>query len=300
MEKLAVMAAESNPTAVRNEQPGKPRVLLVDDNDSDSVRDSLGLIMEYNDFEVIAVASVKDALQVITTQNFDVLLTDLHMPGAGDGLTLVSAMRHSNPHAVTIIFSGYPEMKEAAAAILMQADEILVKPLDPRTLVETIRERLRRGVKSVRSVENVANILERETQSTIQDWLLRVELEPQIITVPLSYKERSGHLPQMFSDLVSRLRHPLPLGTRALVSPAAARHGLVRRQQGYTAAMIVEESRMLQVSIFQTLQNNLPHVDFSLLLVDVMAIADEVDSQLAQAMAAYISESEIDELPIQG
>ncbi len=298
MEKLVVMTAESNPTAVRNEQPGKPRVLLVDDNDS--VRDSLGLIMEYNDFEVIAVASVKDALQVITTQNFDVLLTDLHMPGAGDGLTLVSAMRHSNPHAVTIIFSGYPEMKEAAAAILMQADEILVKPLDPRTLVETIRERLRRGVKSVRSVENVANILERETQSTIQDWLLRVELEPQIITVPLSYKERSGHLPQMFSDLVSRLRHPLPLGTRALVSPAAARHGLVRRQQGYTAAMIVEESRMLQVSIFQTLQNNLPHVDFSLLLVDVMAIADEVDSQLAQAMAAYISESEIDELPIQG
>ena len=41
---------------------------------------------------------------------------------------------------------------------------------------------------------------------------------------------------------------------------------------------------MLQVSIFQALQNNLQAVDFSLLLVDVMAIADEVDSQLAQAM----------------
>jgi len=55
--------------------------------------------------------------------------------------------------------------------------------------------------------------------------------------------------------------------------------------------MLVEESRMLQVSIFQTLQNNLSTVDFSLLLVDVMAIADEVDSQLAQAMASYIAES---------
>jgi hypothetical protein len=54
--------------------------------------------------------------------------------------------------------------------------------------------------------------------------------------------------------------------------------------------MLVEESRMLQVSIFQTLQNNLSTVDFSLLLVDVMAIADEVDSQLAQAMASYIAE----------
>jgi hypothetical protein len=54
--------------------------------------------------------------------------------------------------------------------------------------------------------------------------------------------------------------------------------------------MLVEESRMLQVSIFQTLQNNLRTVDFSLLLLDVMAIADEVDSQLAQSMASYIAE----------
>jgi hypothetical protein len=61
--------------------------------------------------------------------------------------------------------------------------------------------------------------------------------------------------------------------------------------------MMVEESRMLQVSIFQTLQNNLFRVDFSLLLVGVMAIADEVDSQLAQAMTSYISESNLDLLP---
>jgi hypothetical protein len=38
------------------------------------------------------------------------------MPHAGDGLTVVSAMRNSNPKAITFIFSGYPEMNEAAAA----------------------------------------------------------------------------------------------------------------------------------------------------------------------------------------
>jgi len=62
--------------------------------------------------------------------------------------------------------------------------------------------------------------------------------------------------------------------------------------------MMVEESRMLQVSIFQTLQNNLRGVDFSLLLVDVMAIAEEVDSQLAQAMTSYVAESKLDMLPV--
>jgi hypothetical protein len=51
--------------------------------------------------------------------------------------------------------------------------------------------------------------------------------------------------------------------------------------------MIVEESRMLQVSIFHTLQNNLSVVDFSLLLIDIMAIADEVDSQLKQTIMSF-------------
>jgi hypothetical protein len=145
--------------------------------------------------------------------------------------------------------------------------------------------------------ENVATILELSTQSTIDDWLLRAELDPHFIGVPLNAAERCSHLPQLFRDLVFRLRNPLPLGTSALVSPSATSHGLLRRKQGYSAAMMVEESRMLQVSIFQTLQDNLFRVDFSLLLVGVMTIADEVDSQLAQAMTSYISESKVDLLP---
>jgi hypothetical protein len=51
--------------------------------------------------------------------------------------------------------------------------------------------------------------------------------------------------------------------------------------------MLVEESRILQVSIFTTLQNNLRSVDFSTVLLDVITIADELDSQLKQAMLSY-------------
>jgi CheY-like chemotaxis protein len=272
-----------------------PRILLVDDNEH--VRSSLGMVLRHSGFTVVSAGNVADALKAIGAQVFDVLLSDLHMPGAGDGLTVVSAMRHSHPRAVTIILSGYPEMKEAAAAILLQADEILVKPMAVDELVKTIKTGLTRGVPVTHTAERVANILEHESGVAIAAWLGRVDCEPDIITVHLSNEERCAHLPQLFRDLVTRLRHPLPLGTRALVSPAAAAHGLLRREQGYTAAMMVEESRMLQVSIFQTLQDNLHKVDFSLLLLDVMAIADEVDSQLAQAMAAYISEAKADEKP---
>jgi hypothetical protein len=45
---------------------------------------------------------------------------------------------------------------------------------------------------------------------------------------------------------------------------------------------------VLQVSIFNTLQNNLRTVDFSKVLLDVITIADEVDSQLKQAMLCYV------------
>ena len=90
--------------------------------------------------------------------------------------------------------------------------------------------------------------------------------------------------------LIHRLRVPRTLGTKH-VSQAAVEHGKNRRLQGYSVAMIVEESRILQVSIFQTLQHNLSTVDFSLLLIDVMTIADEVDSQLKQAIVSFTADA---------
>ena len=45
---------------------------------------------------------------------------------------------------------------------------------------------------------------------------------------------------------------------------------------------------ILQVTLFGTLQKNLSVLDFSLLLPDVMTIADEVDSQLTQVMESYM------------
>lgn len=61
--------------------------------------------------------------------------------------------------------------------------------------------------------------------------------------------------------------------------------------------MIVEESRMLQVSVFQTLQKKPTRIHFSVLLTEVMTIADEIDSQLSHAMTSYVADSARDRLP---
>src|SRR5579884_3957712 len=122
------------------------RILLVDDNEL--VRTTLSAVLTHNHYEVTTAASVNEALRYISTEKFDVLLSDLHMPGAGDGFTVVSAMRHTNPEAVTLVFTGYPALQEAMNAILLQADEILVKPMDVAAIAALIRTKLqKRGVR---------------------------------------------------------------------------------------------------------------------------------------------------------
>jgi hypothetical protein len=137
------------------------------------------------------------------------------------------------------------------------------------------------------SVESVADILERELQPVIQDWLARVEQESDLENIPLNFEERTGHLPQLIRDVVARLR--LDAGTKAPVSEAASTHGDLRHKQGYTVAMAVEESRLLQVSIFSMLHKNVKRLAFDALLPDIVTIADEVDAQLKQQMLRFMA-----------
>jgi ActR/RegA family two-component response regulator len=274
---------------LESEKTSLTKILLVDDDEL--VSETLKTILEMNQFHVSVAGNVVEALHLIDTQTFDALLSDLHMPGAGDGLTVISAMRHKHPDTITLLFTGYPALKEAMDAILLQADEILVKPMPIPEIISLIRDRVsKRGGRRLSNTERVATILERDSLLTIANWLSAVKTDDELSTIPLSDAQRNGHLPQLICELVSRLRVPRPLGTKQ-ASAAAVTHGIIRHTQGYSVPMIVEESRILQVSIFNTLQNNLNTVDFSLLLVDVMTIADEVDSQLKQTIISFTEEA---------
>jgi CheY-like chemotaxis protein len=273
-----------------------PTILLVDDDEI--IRLTLSTLLIHEGFDVSIAESVSDALTLISSRSFDVLLSDLHMPGAGDGLTVVSAMRHANPKAATMLLSSFPEMEAAAQAILLQVDEILVKPMELSALVKAITRRLSDGPSSPTIVETVAAILERSASECIEEWFEEVQRDAKLVKVSLSRQQRTGHLPQVFRDLVARLISDYPIGSRGPLSAAAAEHGVNRRRAGYSASMLVEESRILQVCIFHTLQKNLANINFSILLYQVMTIADEVDSQLRQAMDCYVSEAAMDALPV--
>ncbi|HTZ57861.1 MAG TPA: response regulator [Acidobacteriaceae bacterium] len=266
------------------------RILLVDDDEL--VRMALTGFLEQSGFAVTSAANVSEALKLISgTETYDVLLSDLHMPGAGDGLTVVSAMRHVNPKAVTLLLSAFPEMSSAVMAILQQADEILVKPMEMNSLVRIIRERVASGPNRRSDVETVAAILERFTAGTIREWYQRVESEPSLMAVPMTCEERCAQFPILFRDLVLRLNSEQTASAKLLTSSGAAEYGASRFRHGYSASMLADEFRALQLSIFHTLQRNLARIDPSILLSAVMTIADELNAQLSRALKAYAEQT---------
>jgi DNA-binding NtrC family response regulator len=116
------------------------RVLFVDDDEA--IRVMMIATLERKGFDVVPAASVTEALKLVITESFDVLITDLHMPNPSDGFAVITAMRHCQPDALTLLVSGYPDVKSAMDAILLEADDIIVKPFAAGKLAEMVHERL--------------------------------------------------------------------------------------------------------------------------------------------------------------
>ena len=233
---------------------------------------------------------VTDALKQIADQRFDVLITDLHMPEAGDGFAVVTAMRHSQPDALTLVVSDFPDVQKALNAVLLQADEVLVKPFDAKRLAGLMDQHHVTSLPSPRPAkEAVASILDRDATILMARWLERVEQVTELVAHPVSKEARVRYLPEMIRSITARLRGNRGIEVADCATPAAVAHGQCRYRQGYSAPLIVQESRLLQVSIFETIQRNLSTVDFTSVLPDIMIIADEVDCQLKQTISSFLT-----------
>jgi DNA-binding NtrC family response regulator len=167
------------------EQASQPRILLVDDDPV--IGETLKAVLEMHEFEVIGAGNVVDALHIIDTQAFDVLLSDLHMPSAVDGLTVMSAMRHKHPDAIALLLTGSPAVKDTMDAILLQADEILVKPMPIDEMVALIRDRLAKRVeRRVSNAKRAASLLERGALPNVANRLFAFKSDDELPPIRLS------------------------------------------------------------------------------------------------------------------
>src|SRR4051812_36072612 len=181
------------------------KLLFVDDEPT--IRLTLPRILEMHEFDVRAAANVPDALALIHSEKFDVLLSDLNIGEPSDGFTVVSAMRRVQPEALTIIITGYPAFETALEAIRGQVDDYLVKPADTEELIETIRYKLLNRSRNVPAQRHrVARVLEDNVGSIIARYVEQLRKRPEIPTRGLSDAEIRNSLPRVLQEVVRDLQ----------------------------------------------------------------------------------------------
>src|SRR5438270_12906181 len=125
------------------------------------IRRTLPEILRREGFEVTVAATVPEALEHIQREPFDILISDLNIGEPGDGFTVVSAMRRSQPDAATFILTGFPDFDTALKAIRSQVDDYLVKLASPPHLLEKINDALahRAAPKRHRATHRVSYVI---------------------------------------------------------------------------------------------------------------------------------------------
>lgn len=263
-----------------------PRLLFVDDEDV--IRITLSAILSKHGFEVSTAATVAEALQKITSQTFDVLLSDLNIGNPGDGLTVVSAMRRTQPQAVTMILTGYPAFETALEAIRQQVDDYVVKPADVPALVNSIQSRLAAPPEKrhVPPSKRVAMILQEHQERIAQLWLSAVEREDALSRVKLDRGQRLGYAKAVLEELIRSAQTYTGEGTVRYQSSGFDRG---RDLEGYTPVMMLTEFCLLRRVVSQVVQENLLAVNLSYLVPDLARVNESLDDQ-AQAALVTLSE----------
>ena len=128
----------------------KPNLLIVDDEEH--TRNGLELALE-DEFEVFCASSAKEAQIALKEEDFNVVLTDLRMPGDSGMSVIDQAIRHrSNP--LCIMMTAYGEVDVAVEAMKRGAFDFLPKPVN----LEQLELLIKRGLKE-RNLEKENNIL---------------------------------------------------------------------------------------------------------------------------------------------
>jgi len=121
----------------------KPLRILIADDDLPSRENLLELLGEEG-YEVRAVADGNQAIEVFLAEPFDLLMTDLKMPGL-DGLELIRLIRKIHPDCVPIVVTGYGTIDSAVEAMKLGAFDYLTKPLRNDLVKLTIEKALAYG-----------------------------------------------------------------------------------------------------------------------------------------------------------
>lgn len=118
------------------------RVLVVDDEAF--IQQLIGEVLRTEGYDVTAVSNAEEALPIALREPFDLVLTDVDLPGL-DGLELIGQLRANDPNLTTMVVTGHGSLELALQALQVGAQGFILKPFPIENLRQTVRETLEKG-----------------------------------------------------------------------------------------------------------------------------------------------------------
>lgn len=207
------------------------RLLIVDDHAV--VREGLKQIFSDTSDLVVAdeASSAEEAINKIIENNYDVILTDISMPGRG-GLELLQEIKEINPELRVLILSMHPEQQYALRALKAGASGYLTKNTPPEELIKAIRK-IAQGRRYITETvsEQMADDLSKDTSKPLHETLS--DREYQTMRLIASGKTVSGIAKELslsvktVSTYRSRILVKMNMKNNAAITYYAIKQGLV-------------------------------------------------------------------------
>ncbi len=122
----------------------KHRILVVDDELL--IRDLLYDFFITQDWDITVAESGQRAIDYLKNQEFDIVLTDLKMPGI-DGMDLTGRIRNLYGDLPIVIMTGYPSLDSALEALRHKVDDYIIKPFNINQLFKVVEKAVESGRK---------------------------------------------------------------------------------------------------------------------------------------------------------
>jgi len=131
------------------EEP-KTSILVVDDEKI--IHESCGRILREEGYEVETALSGQEALQKLKRKRYDLVLTDIRMPGM-DGIETLEKMKREVPDITVVMFTGYSSVETARSSMKLGALDYLQKPFTPEELLAVVKKAIEKEMSAQKKRE---------------------------------------------------------------------------------------------------------------------------------------------------
>jgi CheY-like chemotaxis protein len=265
------------------------RILFVDDEPS--LRLTMPAILREHGYEVASVGTVSEALTQIASAQFDILISDLNIGQAGDGFTVVSAMRRTQPTCITLILTGYPGFDSALEAIRRQVDDYLIKPASIPSLIKLIEQKLQNPKPGTgAATKRISQVLRESAFEITQRALQEMKSDSALGMLPITDEQRIEFTPNTLDELAAMLESSEPeqgQAVSAIIQGASVRGGR-RYQLGYTIPLLSTYVRLLERVIYDVIHQQMLTLNLSYFMFDLKRLNDVLGFQLEYTQIAFL------------